>query len=37
MACCRLVVDMSCHNSAERLMNVATRVIVTCDVNVCMY
>ena len=36
MAYCRLVVDMSCQNSAFRLMNVATRVVVTCDVNVCV-
>ena len=37
MAYCRLVVDMSCHNSAKRLMDVATRVVVTCDVNVCVH
>ena len=34
---CRLVADMSCLNLAYRLMNVATQVVVTCDVNVCMY
>ena len=33
MAYCRLIVDMSCHNSAERLMGVVTRVVVTCDAN----
>ena len=37
MAYCRLVVDMSCHNSSKRLMDVVPRVVVTCDVNVCMY
>ena len=37
MAYCRLVVDMSCHNLAQRLMDVATQVVVTCDVNVCVY
>ena len=37
MAYCRLDVDMSCHNSAERLMDVATPVVVTCDINVCVY
>ena len=38
MAYCRLVVDMSCHNLAERLMDVvATPVVVTCDINVCVY
>ena len=36
MAYCRLVVDVSCHNLAFRLMNAATRVVVTCDVNVCV-
>ena len=35
MAYCRLVV--SYHNSAYRLMDVATQVVVTCDVNVCVY
>ena len=37
MAYYRLVVDMSCYNSAERLMDVANRLVVTCDVNVCVY
>ena len=37
MAYCRLVVDMSCLNSAYRLMDVTTRVPVTCDVNACVY
>ena len=37
MAYCRLVVNMSCHNSTYKLMDVATRVVVTSDVNVCLY
>ena len=36
MACCRLVVDMSCHHLAYKFMFVATLVLVTRDVNVCM-
>ena len=37
MAYYRLVVDMSCHNSAERLIDVATPVVVNCDIDVCVY